>query len=101
MMDPEYCYLCFNCGGIAPYTDWTFWQYDEDYLFLVPAPLDGSDPICRCPYCEWNHIDDPGNPGIQDGTREELYVEREKAAVDSFYPYAADWSDVMEEVSAS
>jgi hypothetical protein len=100
-MDPEYCYLCFNCGGIAPYTDWTFWEYDDDGLFLVPFAPGGSDPIERCPHCKWNHIDDDGNPGIQDGTREELLHERERWARDAFYEWGPDWSDVMEEVSAS
>lgn len=80
--DPAaYCYLCFNCGKVTDVDEWRFFHYTEDGRRRRPEP-DETDPVCECPACHWEHVDDDGSPGIMDGTRADCEREREAATAD-------------------
>lgn len=98
-MDDDYCYLCCNCGFITPFAKWTLWTWEEEWdesegQKMIPAPKGMEDPICRCPVCQWNHLDDPGNPGMRDGTRAEC----EEARIEEAQAFEDHWNDVAQEI---
>lgn len=86
----DYCYLCFNCGSITPVCEWAMFHYTEDGKRRAPGKGE-TDPVCECPVCLWEHIDDDGNPGIIDGTREQCEAEREGA----LEQWGEGWAEVM------
>lgn len=94
MPEEDYWYLCFNCGFITEFEKWEMLKWDEEHLNLIPSPEGEDDPICRCPVCKWDHIDDDSNPGIMDGTHGSLCVERERAK-DGWQDL---WAETAEEV---
>lgn len=86
----DYWYLCFECGSMTVVRAWSFWKRDIDGDGdLIPAEDGDMDPICRCPTCGWDHVDDDSNPGIADGTRADVEAERKRAL--------ADWGDHWDE----
>jgi hypothetical protein len=83
----DFAYLCLNCGAINRFTDWSFMKRDYETGALVPVSENDYDPICICPGCGWEHVDDDSNPGIYDGSLAELAAERERLAPE----YAELW----------
>lgn len=86
---PDYWYLCCNCGGVAPADYFEALRWDDEGE-LVPAPDGWEDPILRCPVCRWEHTDDDSNPGLYDGTFDEMQKQRAELAAD--LSYAELWS---------
>jgi hypothetical protein len=73
----DYQYLCCACGAIRPHSTWTFWKREpEEGDTWIPSERGDTDPMCRCPECGWEHVDDDSSPGLYDGTLEEMIVER-------------------------
>lgn len=89
-MSDAYCYLCFNCGFITPALKWYLWHWDEEGNNEIEAEPGYQDPTCRCPVCSFDHRDDDSGPGIMDGQRTTLMVERERAQ--------GEWGDLWKEV---
>jgi hypothetical protein len=65
-----YLYLCCGCGEISPASAFTPLKWDEEHEHLVPIEPGDTDPILRCPRCDWEHTDDDANPGLYDGDRD-------------------------------
>jgi DNA-directed RNA polymerase subunit RPC12/RpoP len=55
MSGADYWYRCGACGGLSPANRW----------------IGEADSII-CPVCNFTHADGDGDPGIEDGTFEEL-----------------------------
>lgn len=91
---PDEYYLCFNCGFITEAHKWKMVVWDEVSGSLIEAPPGYEDPISQCPVCEWDHIDDPGNPGFMNGPASVLTVERQKALAD----WGERWQDTEKAV---
>lgn len=73
----DYFYLCYACGAIRPHAWWTFWKREpEEGDTWIPSRAGDSDPMCRCPECGWEHVDDDSSPGLYDGTLAEMVAER-------------------------
>lgn len=64
--------LCGNCWRISHPNGWWGWN-DVDG---VPEDTDGDPSYYRCPSCGFDHRDDDADPGVWDGTREELVIIR-------------------------
>lgn len=98
-MTVDYFYLCCNCGGIAPADDFEALQWHEPEDDPEPPDADGyrpsrpgeTDPKLRCPLCKHVHIGDDWNPGLCDGTREQMQAERARLAADPL------WADAWTE----
>lgn len=84
--------LCFNCGSVTSEKTWEYlkWNYETEDADggqkLVPVEEGDSDPLMRCPNCQWVHKDDDANPGIMIGTEFEMRTERRRAV-----PQYRDW----------
>lgn len=85
----EYHYLCLACGESAPYEAWGHLIRDWETEELRPAREGDSDPIDVCPHCDWHHTDDDGNPGIADGSFDDVEAERVQALDD----WKEHWED--------
>lgn len=94
-MTNDYFYLCFNCGWISPFETWKLMKHDPDdeNHGLIPVEDGDMDPVCICPICKWEHVDDDSNPGIQDGTLLECAIARALALED----WSEHWMATMVE----
>ena len=91
----DYWLLCLACGSVANESEWTYWQRDEEGNWRPPLPCE-YDPMMRCPACGWEHVDDDSNPGIMDGTREQVDAYRAEEEPE----YAEWWADRLAEVTS-
>ena len=64
--------LCGNCWRISHPNGWWAWNNVEG----VPEDADGDPSFYRCHQCGYDHRDDDADPGVWDGTREELEIIR-------------------------
>jgi hypothetical protein len=87
--------LCCNCGTITLERSWTYWQRDEETWEWRPSRDGEGDPMCKCPECEWEHIDDDSNPGLYLGSLQEMHAERETIRDD----YTEFWAITLEEIA--
>lgn len=60
--------LCGNCWCISHPNGWWAYNVEEG----VPEDTDGDPQFYRCHSCGFDHRDDDADPGVWDGTREEL-----------------------------
>lgn len=67
--------LCCNCGVISPEESWTYWQSTESGPWRRSI-VHEEDPMMLCPVCGWEHQDTDGNPGVHEGSVEEMIAER-------------------------
>lgn len=84
-----YCYLCGECGTVAPAESWEMFKRDLDTGELVPVEKGDSDPILRCPACGEDHADGDYGPALWDGDYPEILTLRAEVAED----HAEIWED--------
>lgn len=87
-VNPASFSLCGECGCITFARDWTAWnvnQESNDPHDRVPAPDGDEGSFYRCPACGFDHQDDDSDPGIWEGTLDEM--KRERAANTDAYEW--------------
>lgn len=80
MSEVLFC-LCVNCGTITLERSWTYWQGEDDAdgngTHWRPSEHGEGDPMCKCPECGWEHVDDDSGPGLYLGSLQAMHAERE------------------------
>lgn len=94
----DYWHLCLNCGGISAFASWELLQWDDEGDYRPSRPGE-MDPICVCPHCRWHHTDDDGNPGVEDGTRQQVVARREIYLDGELGLHGEFWADLCEELA--
>lgn len=95
-MKDEYCYLCCNCGVISDANEFERFMRDLDTGELRAPEPGESDPILVCPACDHGHVDDDSNPGIEDGTREQLeHLRTVKYFGDESHNWGETWAHAL------
>jgi hypothetical protein len=62
--------LCGNCYQISPYNEWKGFNWDDEYEHIVPSNDDPT--FSACPKCNYHHIDDDSDPGVWEGSFEQM-----------------------------
>lgn len=94
-----YFYLCCECGGIAPHSEFAAMKVDEDSDELVSAAGEDDPSIIVCPLCQHPHQDNDSGAGIFDGTRAQVDAEREDYL--RFSDWAEKWADAARDREAA
>lgn len=87
-------YLCGHCGEISKSENWLAFRWDDQGKNLLAAGPRDSDPLIRCPICEYDHKDGAaGDPGVWMNTRVELEKERRKVLGLTAQSWLEYWKD--------
>lgn len=86
-------YLCGQCGELSKSANWLAFRWDDQGENLLAAGSQDSDPLIRCPICEYDHKDADDDPGVWMGTRLEMENER-RQVVETLGDFWLDyWKD--------
>lgn len=62
--------LCGECYQISPIESWEGYNWDDEHEHIIPS---GNDPtFWKCPSCGYAHIDDDSDPGVYEGSYEQM-----------------------------
>lgn len=71
---PRHSYsLCGVCYQISDSSEWNGYNWDDEHEHIIK--VDGDPTFFECPQCHYHHIDDDSDPGVWEGSFDQMLFE--------------------------